>query len=72
LAFINKKLYLIAVIKRSGEKFTLSENELDTYFQTKSGKAINKEEIKKTMRGSAYTKTAYAYIFRKQVKDGNV
>ena len=72
LAFLNNELDLIAVVKRRGEYFTLSEKELDTYFKTKSGKKLNREEIKRTMKGSAYTKTAYAYVFRKLVKHGTV
>ncbi|MBN2396076.1 MAG: hypothetical protein JXC36_06410 [Candidatus Atribacteria bacterium] len=72
LAFLNNRLDLVAAAKRRGDHFILSEKEPDSYFHTKSGKKLDKEEIKKTMKGAAYTKTAYAYIFRKQVRHGDV
>lgn len=72
LAYLHDELQFIAAVKRKGKHFWLSEKELHTYFHTKSGKEINKKEIKKTMRGPAYTKTAYAYIFRKQAIDENI
>lgn len=65
LAFLDKRFKLIAVVKRNGNRFSYSENALDTYFIPKSKKPFDSETIEKTMKGPAYTKTAYAYVFNK-------
>ena len=65
LAYLDKKYELIGVVKRNGNSFSYSENALDSYFIPRGGKPIDTETIEKTMRGPAYTKTAYAYVFKK-------
>jgi len=66
LAFLDERYYLIGVVKRNGSRFSYSEKDLDSYFIPKGNKALDKETIEKTMQGPAYTKTAYAYVFKKK------
>ncbi len=65
LAYLNPIYRLVGVVNRRAERFTLSFDDLDGYFVTKSGKPIIKEELLKTMSGPAYTKAPYAYVFEK-------
>ena len=65
LAYLNPDYELIAVINRNGERFSSSNKNLESYFIPKSGAPINKEDVIKKMRGPAYTKSAYAYVFKK-------
>ncbi|MCB0128324.1 MAG: hypothetical protein KDE58_38925, partial [Caldilineaceae bacterium] len=66
LAYLNPTYRLIGVVNRRAERFKLSFDDLDGYFVPKSGKPLSKEAILKTMRGPAYTKAPFAYIFEKQ------
>jgi hypothetical protein len=65
LAYLDKRFEFVAVVKRNGERFSYSEHALDSYFIPKRNKQIDPETIEKTMRGPAYTNTAYAYVFKK-------
>lgn len=65
LAYLNPIYELIGVVNRRADRFTLSFQDLTTYFVPKSGKPLDKSEVLKTMRGPAYTKAPYAYIFKK-------
>ncbi len=65
LAYLDERYELIAVVKRSGDRFRYSDKALDSYFIPKGKMPIEKETIEKTMKGPAYTKVAYAYVFRK-------
>ena len=66
LAFLDKRFDFVGVVNRRGVKFTYNNDNLESYFIPKSGTKLNKREIEKTMRGPAYTKTAYVYVFRKK------
>ncbi|MBD3422020.1 MAG: hypothetical protein GF398_18060 [Chitinivibrionales bacterium] len=65
LAFLDDRFRFIGVVKRGGNRFSYSENALDSYFIPKGNRKIDKETIENTMKGPAYTKVAYAYVFRK-------
>ncbi len=65
LAYLDNSFRLIAVVKRSGNRFSIQENKLEDYFIVKGSKHIDKDKVIKTMRGPAYVKSAYAYVFRK-------
>jgi len=65
LAYFDQSFKMIGVVKRRGNHFKISDKDLNAYFQTKTGKPIDIERVEKTMRGPAFTKTAYAYIFKK-------
>ena len=70
LARLNPALTLSAVVEREGEVFSISTEALGACFRTRSGKSGsgrngNEAEIRRKMRGPAYTRAPYAYIFRK-------
>lgn len=64
LAYTEPDYKLIAVIKRKGNYFNLSENKLDNYFQKKDASPIDKKKVLEKMRGESFSKTAFAYVFR--------
>ena len=66
LAYLDKRFEFLGAVKRNGNEFSYSKDALDTYFITKDSKPIDQETIEKTMRGPAYTRAAYAYVFRKK------
>ncbi len=66
LAYLDERYELIGVVKRNGNRFRYSEKDLDSYFIPKGNKTLDKATIEKTMQGPAYTKTAYAYVFKKR------
>lgn len=65
MAYLDARYELIGVVKRNGNRFSCSEKDLDSYFIPKANKPLDKVTIEKTMQGPAYTKTAYAYVFKK-------
>ena len=66
LAYLDKGFEFIGVVKRDGNRFNYSENALDSYFIPKGKNPIDKGTIEETMKGPAYTKNGYAYVFKKQ------
>ena len=67
MASIDPDYELIAVFnRRTDEKFSVSNKNLDKYLIPKNGKKINKKNLEKTMRGIAYTKSPSGYIFKKK------
>jgi hypothetical protein len=57
---------LIAVYNRkTDEKFSISNKNLDTYLIPKDINKVSKEKLEKTMIGFAYTKSPSGYIFQK-------
>lgn len=65
LAYLDNRFSFIGVIKRKGDRFTYSEKDIDSYFIPKGKKVLDAASIEKTMKGPAYTKVAYAYVFKK-------
>lgn len=66
MAAIDPDYKLIAVYRRyTDDKFSISGKNLDEYFIPKKGNPPTKEELLKTMKGVAYTKSPSGYIFRK-------
>ena len=65
MAYLDARYEFIGVVKRNGNRFSCSEKDLDSYFIPKANKPLDKVTIEKTMQGPAYTKTAYAYVFKK-------
>ena len=52
------------LLREEEKQFTISENDLDTYFIKKDGTRINTEKVLETMTGEHYTKRCFAYIFQ--------
>ncbi len=65
MAFLDPDFELIAVANRRGEKFTISETELERYFIPKRAVTVTPQLLRETGKGVAYTKRASSYIFRK-------
>lgn len=67
MASLDSDFELIAVFnRRSDDAFSISNKRLDQYLVPKGRKQITKKELKKTMKGIAYTKTPSGYIFMKK------
>lgn len=65
MASIDKAFKLIGILTRRGDKFTFSNDNLNTYFIPKKPVNITIEYLEKIGRGIGYTKSASAYLFRK-------
>ncbi len=65
MANIDPDFQLIAVVKRRSDRFTLTESSLDEYMVTARPVQITPELLRKRGRGFAYTKPAWAYLFRR-------
>lgn len=69
MASLDSDYKLIAVYKRyADDKYTISKNKLDEYLIPKSGNQPTKENLLKTMKGIAYTKSPSGYIFEKTIE----
>ena len=67
MASIDADYELIAVYnRRSDEKFSISEKNLEDYLIPKKEVDVTRELLEKTMRGVAYTKSPSGYIFKKK------
>lgn len=64
-AYLNRGFEFIGAIKRNGNRFGYSEDALDSYFIPRGRKPLDTETIEAEMKGLAYTRAAYAYVFRK-------
>jgi hypothetical protein len=65
MASIDDSYNLVSVINKRGDKYTLSEMDLDSYFVPKKSLEITKEYIEKIGRGIGYTKSPAAYVFKR-------
>lgn len=64
LASLDEDYELKGVINRRGKNFSISENNLDSYFIKEDGTEINKARILEKMIGENFSMKAYAYIFQ--------
>ena len=64
IAYTDEEYELIAVIKRNGDKFSITDKDLDEYFIKKDGTSIDIEKVQKKMIGENFTKKGYAYVFK--------
>ena len=65
MARLDPDYALVGAISRRGERFRLAEADLESYFVPKRERAITREYLEKTRRGVAFTRRAYAYVFRR-------
>jgi len=66
MAFLDKEYRFVGVFnKRKVNKYTFSDNNLDTYFIPKKPREITKEYLLKIQKGIGYTKTPTGYLFSK-------
>ena len=64
LAALNPGLELVAAVLHRDEKYRLDLEALDTYLVPKKPDTADADRIRRTGRGVAYTRTAFAYLFR--------
>ena len=66
MASLDPDFELVAVYRRYADnKFSISEKNLEDYLIPKQGALPSREQLLKTMRGIAYTKSPSGYIFKK-------
>ena len=65
MASIDTDYDLIAAVNRRGEKFSLTDKDLGTYFVPKREMEITKEFLEDIKRGVGYKKSAFSYVFKK-------
>lgn len=66
MTFLDKDYRFIGVFnKRSGNKYTFSDKNLNTYFIPKKPREITREYLLKTQKGIGYTKSPASYLFTK-------
>ena len=65
MAWLDPDYALTAAINRRGERFSLRESDLGSYFVPKRDLTVTREHLERTKRGVAYTRRAYSYVFRR-------
>jgi len=66
MAFLDSHYKFISVYNRENDtKYTISDENLNAYFVSKSGVSITKIQLAETQRGVKYTNSATGYIFKK-------
>jgi len=66
MAALDPAYELVAVCRRRGDRFTFSDEELDTYMIPRKGPPPTRRELEHTMRGPAFTRTVADYVFRRR------
>ena len=64
LAALDPRLALVAAVLHHGDDYRLDREALDTYLVPKKPAAAEPDLIRDSGRGLAYTRTAFAYVFR--------
>ena len=67
MANLDDEFKLVAVYNRRGDKFSLSDKDLDGYFIPKQDMEITRQYLEELGRGVGYTKSAAGYLFEKVV-----
>lgn len=65
LASIDPDYEFVAAIKHRGSRYRLTSEALDAYFVPKRNLEVTAELLRSTGRGVGYTKSAFAYVFRR-------
>jgi hypothetical protein len=65
MAFLDPDYTLTAVIHRRNGRYSLSTNNLDSYFIPKKPIEITKAYLEERQKGIAYAKTAASYLFQR-------
>lgn len=65
IAYGDHDYSFMGVILRNGNDFRIVTDGLEHYFQKKDGSNIDTDKVLKRMIGEKFSKTGYAYIFRK-------
>jgi len=65
MARLDSDYMLVGAINRRGERFSLTERDLSTYFVPKRDLEVTREYLLRTRRGVAFTRRAFAYAFQR-------
>lgn len=65
MARLDPDYMLVGAISRRGERFSLVERDLASYFVPKRELEVTREYLERTRRGVAFTRRAFAYAFRR-------
>lgn len=66
IAALDADLELVAAVHHRDGRYRLDRSELDSYLQPKSAEPVDAESIRRSGRGVAYTRTAFAYVFQRR------
>ncbi len=66
LAALDPDLELVGVIQHRGDRYRLDAHDLDAYLQPKKPETARADLILASGRGIAYTRPAFAYLFRRR------
>ena len=64
LAALDPGLVLVAAVQHVGDRYRLDTEALEGYLQPKRPETADPEAIRRAGRGIAYTRPAFAYVFR--------
>ncbi|RXZ43937.1 class I SAM-dependent methyltransferase [Agromyces binzhouensis] len=64
LAALDPDLELVAAVHHRDDRYRLDTRELDGYLVPRNPAAADRDLIRRSGRGIAYTRTAFAYLFR--------
>ncbi len=64
LAALDARFELVAAVQNRGDRYRLDENDLGRYLVPKKPAAADPDLIRRSGRGIAYTRPAFAYLFR--------
>lgn len=64
LAALDPRLELLAAVHQRGDHYRVDSGTLDSYLTPKKPTAADPDAIRRSGRGIAYTRTAFAYLFR--------
>lgn len=64
VAALDPRLELVAAVQHRGDRYRLDTDGLDEYLIPKKPEAADADLIRQSGRGIAYTKPAFAYVFR--------
>ena len=67
MASIDEQFELVAVANRRDNIHRIRDNDLESYFVPKSGKAVTRQYVEQIQRGVGYKKSASMYIFRRVI-----
>ena len=64
MASLDARYRLVGVLQTRADRYRVSDTTLDSYLVPKRGVAPTVDDLHRTNRGVAYTKSPYAYLFR--------
>jgi hypothetical protein len=66
MAALDPDYALVAVYRRTGERFRFAADDLDSYMVPKRGAAPTQAELERTLRGPAFTRAVAGYVFERR------